>query len=151
MDGRDRGNLVHTILAFISTEKDIDAAIEKTVQEGLASASESSSLKELLTGLVRHPDLAAAFSGKGKVRKETELLLPNGKRLRPDRVIELKDETIILDYKTGEEKPAHKKQIDGYAEVLKEMGYTSIKKKIVYTETLVVESWENEYRIMNNE
>lgn len=138
---RDRGNLIHAILAFISTEKDIAAAIEKSIQEGLASASESASLKELLAGLVSHPELAAAFSGKGKIRKETELLLPNGRRLRPDRVIELSNETIIIDYKTGASLPKHKKQIDGYAEVLKEMGYTSIKKKIVYTETLTVESW----------
>jgi ATP-dependent exoDNAse (exonuclease V) beta subunit len=138
---RDKGNLLHEILADITTANDIDSAIEKAVQDGLTDAKEGKMLAALLTDLVQLPELETSFSGKGKIRRETELLLPNGKRLRPDRVIENAQETIIIDYKTGGPDARYKKQLDGYAEVLKEMGYTNIKKKIVYTETLKVESW----------
>jgi ATP-dependent exoDNAse (exonuclease V) beta subunit len=138
---RDRGNLIHAILANITTAKDIDEAINEAVQNGLVAPGEISSLKELLNKLTNHPDLTIAFSGKGKIRRETELLLPDGSRLRPDRVVELENETIIIDYKTGIALPRHKLQMDGYGNMLRQMGYSSIKKKIVYTESLTVESW----------
>lgn len=141
LGSRDKGNLLHAILAGISTIHDIDAAIEKAIQDGLTDAKEGTTLAILLAQLIRLPELASCFSGEGKLRRETELLLPDGKRLRPDRVIENPKETIILDYKTGEPHARYKKQLDGYADVLKEMGYSNIKKKIVYTETLKVESW----------
>lgn len=141
LGSRDKGNLLHEILSAITTADDIEVAVEKAVQDGLANANEAKSLTELLTQLIRLPGLETSFSGKGKIRRETELLLPNGRRLRPDRVIENAQETIILDYKTGGPDDGYKKQLDGYAEVLKEMGYTNIKKKIVYTETLTVDAW----------
>ncbi|CAN5913353.1 UvrD-helicase domain-containing protein [soil metagenome] len=138
---RDKGNLLHEILAHITTIDDIDSAIEKAIQDGYTNAQEGKELAVLLRQLIALPELATSFSGNGKIRRETELLLPDGKRLRPDRVIENSQETIILDYKTGEPNERYKKQLNGYAEVLMQMGYTNIKKKIVYTETLKVESW----------
>jgi CRISPR/Cas system-associated exonuclease Cas4 (RecB family) len=41
---------------------------------------------------------------------------------------------VIIDYKTGEEKPAHKKQILQYADLLNQMGYTVMEKLLVYIE-----------------
>ncbi len=138
---RDKGNLLHEILSEINTKEDIDFALENAILNGLSGSSERDSIKTLLNKLIDLPELSSCFNGKGKIRKETELLLPNGKRLRPDRVIENSEETIIIDYKTGQANPSYKKQLDRYAEVLKEMGYGKIQKKIVYTETLTVESW----------
>ncbi len=141
LGSRDKGNLLHGILANITTEADINSAIEKAIQDGLTNQEEGKSLATLLMQLIKLPELESSFSGKGKIRRETELLLPNGKRLRPDRVIENSQETIILDYKTGEPNEGYKKQLNNYADVLQEMGYVNIKKKIVYTETLTVEAW----------
>ena len=142
LDGsRDKGNLLHKILADINTKSDIDSAIEKAIQNGIIDRSESEELKQLITKIINIPALENCFSGLGKIRKETELLLPNGSSLRPDRVIENQSETIILDYKTGAENIKYRKQIDNYAVVLKEMGYANISKIIVYTESLKVESW----------
>lgn len=141
LGSRDKGNLLHEILAHITTADDIDSAIEKAIQDGLTDAQEGKTLAELLRQLVHLPELASSFSGNGKIRRETELLLPDGKRLRPDRVIENSQETIIIDYKTGEPNERYKKQLNGYADVLVQMGYTNIKKKIVYTETMTVEAW----------
>lgn len=141
LGSRDKGNLLHEILANITTVNDIDSAIEKAVQDGLTDVQEGKTLAELLIQLIKLPELESSFSGIGKIRRETELLLPDGKRLRPDRVIENSQETIILDYKTGEPNDRYKKQLNNYAEVLQQMGYSNIKKKIVYTETLTVEAW----------
>lgn len=138
---RDKGNLLHDILSEINTKDDIDSAIENSILSGRTTISERENIKLLLEKLMELPALKNCFSGIGKIRKETELLLPNGRRLRPDRVIENSDETILIDYKTGKANPSYRKQLDRYADVLKEMGYGKIQKKIVYTETMTVESW----------
>ena len=137
----DRGKLLHQILSLIETKHDIDTALETILQTGLTDSSETEKIKSQLEEIMNLKELKNCFSGKGKVRRETEILLPNGKRLRPDRVIENSTETIILDYKTGKPNASDKKQLDLYGEALSEMGYTSIEKKIVYTENLLVESW----------
>lgn len=137
----DRGKLLHEILSHIETKADIDEAIETILQEGFSDSHETEEIKSQLEQIINLKELENCFSGKGKVRRETEILLPDGKRLRPNRVIENADETIILDYKSGKPNVSDKKKLDRYGEVLKEMGYPVIRKKIVYTESLVVESW----------
>ncbi|CAN5407274.1 UvrD-helicase domain-containing protein [soil metagenome] len=138
---RDNGNLIHEILADIISAEDIDGAIEKAVQNGNLNSKEKADLLLLIKNIIELPEIKAEFSGKGRIRRETELLLPDGKRLRPDRVVETDKETIILDYKTGLPEKKHRIQLDDYANVLKQMGYSGIRKKIVYTESLTVESW----------
>jgi CRISPR/Cas system-associated exonuclease Cas4 (RecB family) len=46
----------------------------------------------------------------------------------------VKSTAVIIDYKTGEEKPAHKKQILQYADLLNQMGYNVTEKLLVYIE-----------------
>ncbi len=138
---RDKGNLIHNILSTISTAADIDWAIEKAIQDGLMVIADGKQISDLLKKLVQLPELQNSFSGKGKIRMEAEILLPDGNRLRPDRVVETKNETIIIDYKTGAPNARYKKQLDQYGAVLEKMGYSNIQKKIVYTETFTIESW----------
>jgi len=58
--------------------------------------------------------------------------LSNGQSIRPDRIVFEKDRTIVLDYKTGKPEKSHHIQIKKYGKVLKEMGYASVKLKLVY-------------------
>ncbi len=139
---RDRGKLLHGILSLITTPGDIDSALETVIQSGLTQPAELPQLKEQLERIVALQDLATCFSSEGKVRRETEILLPGGKRLRPDRVVESGGKTIIVDYKTGSPAPFHRRQLDRYANALKEMGNLKIEKKLVYTDSLKVETWE---------
>ena len=56
--------------------------------------------------------------------------MENGKTYIPDRLLFSKnlDEVVVIDYKTGAEKPAHKIQITEYSSALQLMGYKNIKK-----------------------
>ena len=58
----------------------------------------------------------------------------NGEFFRPDRVVIIEKDAIIIDYKTGEEIPKHKQQIIQYADLLMQMGYTVKGKLLVYIE-----------------
>ena len=55
----------------------------------------------------------------------------NAKVLRPDLILSTESEVRIVDYKTGQEKPMHQKQIDEYAEALGSV-FEQIEKSIIY-------------------
>lgn len=44
------------------------------------------------------------------------------------------NEAIVVDYKTGSHKKEHEHQLNEYATALKNMGYKSVNKYLVYTE-----------------
>ena len=68
------------------------------------------------------------------VFNEKEIISPSG-IIRPDRINIHPDNSItLLDYKTGSENPAHNQQINGYAAVLQDMGYTIKEKLLVYVQ-----------------
>jgi hypothetical protein len=51
-----------------------------------------------------------------------------------------KDETLVVDFKSGQRQKKHEHQITRYAEVLRQMGYPNVKSKLVYlAERKVVE------------
>lgn len=63
---------------------------------------------------------------------ETELMLPDGKVMRPDRLVLKGTKAIVVDYKTGDEDPSHEKQVKAYGDVLKQMGYSETQLFLFY-------------------
>ena len=56
------------------------------------------------------------------------IMLENGVAVskRPDRVISNGTETIVIDYKTGQETDGHKGQVRQYVNLLREMGMPQV-------------------------
>ena len=67
-----------------------------------------------------------------RVKNEEEILLSNGRVLRPDRLIFEENEVTIIDYKTGLENNTHKKQILEYKTEIENMGYKVKECLLVY-------------------
>ncbi len=129
---QDKGNLLHKALAYIITDKDINIAAERLAAEGLLSYEDKISFVKDLNTIVTHPDAKDWFSDKFKIINEAEMILPDGKILRPDRVMLKNDSAIIVDYKTGSENDSHKKQLNLYADVLQKSGIKKIDKYLYY-------------------
>ena len=72
------------------------------------------------------------FDPAAETWNEQELLLADGKVLRPDRLILKGNKAVVVDYKTGDEDPSHAKQVTSYGDVLKEMGYTETELFLFY-------------------
>jgi hypothetical protein len=72
------------------------------------------------------------FAPNVKVLNETSILFPNGNLLRPDRVVFLEDQIVVIDYKTGGASLAHKEQIDQYCDAIRAMGYEKVEGRILY-------------------
>jgi ATP-dependent helicase/nuclease subunit A len=131
------GKMVHYLLSEIDSENDLDAVITSVESAGMMDGDDTKRLVETLHQIIRHPEVKAYFSPDAQVRKEAEILLADGKVLRPDRVILDQNHAIVIDYKTGKESESHAVQLNLYEKVLIEMGYDSVKKILLYTEPIV--------------
>jgi len=131
---KDYGVLVHTALAKIISSDDVETSVNSMFVNGLISSNEKEELLNTLRKIVSHPQLQSYFVTGASVKNEAEIITANGEMFRPDRVVFNEKSAVIIDYKTGEEKPAHKKQVFQYADLLQQMGYTVTEKLLVYIE-----------------
>jgi ATP-dependent exoDNAse (exonuclease V) beta subunit len=131
---KDYGVLVHTAMAKIKSSEDVEQSVNSMFVNGLISTDEQTGLLTTLNKIVAHPQLKGYFSKDLVVKNEAEIITATGELFRPDRVVLIDKTAIIIDYKTGEEKPSHKKQIFQYAELLEQMGYAVAEKLLVYIE-----------------
>jgi hypothetical protein len=67
--------------------------------------------------------------------KEVDILCPDGRVIRPDRVNKLGDALQVIDFKTGKKKPEHFDQVNRYKQTLVEMGHQVTQGVLLYVET----------------
>ncbi len=140
---KDYGVMVHTAMAKIKTAADVESSVNSMFSEGLISLEEKIDLLITIIKIIELPKLQPHFAQGLLIKNEAEVITRMGEMFRPDRVVlnspfqkgqEGLLTAVIIDYKTGEEKPAHKKQILQYADLLNQMGYTVTEKLLVYIE-----------------
>jgi ATP-dependent exoDNAse (exonuclease V) beta subunit len=133
-----RGLLMHEVLSFVKTRDDIDTAISLSQSKGILTESERESIKKDIEHLTNLEEIKDWFSGKWEVKTEADILLPDGKTIRPDRVMIKDDKIILADYKTGKKIEGHKTQLNKYTDILKQAGYNSIDKYIIYLDEMEI-------------
>ena len=130
--GADKGRRVHEILSYIKTVNDVDDALKKALRLGLIANSEAGEMRSTLNIVLKNVDMKPYFAQGLRVKNEEEILLSNGRILRPDRLIFKENEVTIIDYKTGLENNTHKKQILEYKTEIENMGYKVKECLLVY-------------------
>ncbi len=138
-NAKQKGILIHYILSKILHFEDIDSALGSAILEGFISKTEVEGLRATLTKLINDEKLITYFNDDLTIKVECDILTENGEILRPDRISISEKEVCIIDYKTGKENTTkYLKQMQTYEVALKKMGYTNIKKLLVYIEELKV-------------
>jgi ATP-dependent exoDNAse (exonuclease V) beta subunit len=130
----DYGKIMHQIFEHIVVEEDINKALDYTYMEGKIDSQERLELEKQIKTLFKDETVKDWFSGNWKVFTERQLLLPNGKVYRPDRVMLNNDTTLVVDYKFGEKNKQHKNQVERYLEQIAQMGYKNPKGYIWYVQ-----------------
>jgi ATP-dependent exoDNAse (exonuclease V) beta subunit len=133
------GIAIHSILAEIRTAADVEAALQKALLLGSISQQQHPAVEVALTQLTQQAQLAKYFAADVQVKTETELFYNNGEIIRPDRVVICEDHVAVIDFKTGEKKPEHVKQIEAYRYALKNVTGKEVKAFLVYLPLEVVE------------
>jgi ATP-dependent exoDNAse (exonuclease V) beta subunit/very-short-patch-repair endonuclease len=127
------GNVVHEILSFIKTKNDVDLAITKAIENGLITINQKKAVEKSIQEIVNHKDLENCFSGDIEVLNEQTIIQKEGKTIKPDRMVINKNKEVhLIDYKTGLYQSKYKLQLENYQSVIEKMGYTVVKKSLIY-------------------
>ncbi len=130
---REYGILVHYILSQIKTKKDILLAVNNAILSGNITEQEAVKISIDIEALISLPKISEYFKENLDIKNELEILTVMGNVLRPDRVIANGNTATVIDYKTGKRNAQkYHSQMQDYELALKELGFQSVKKIILY-------------------
>ena len=132
------GNVFHDFMSNIEFETDyikeknelkLSRSVDKTIKNKVIKLSKS---------VIEHPDLNEYFSKSNLVYCEQEIFTESKKIIKPDRLIFLdSNRVVIIDYKTGEKSKKDQKQILKYQKTLENMGFKLEASLLVYVENTI--------------
>ena len=114
-----RGLLYHKLFSYIQKREDIDAAIDRLINEDhvILPSKREEIRKYVEESMEKNTHSAEWFSGSYRLYNEYNILTEeNGtiKEYRPDRVMEFDDKVVVVDYKFGRENDKYKNQVRNY-------------------------------------
>lgn len=136
---KNKGIILHTALARIRSIDDIETAGKQLMMEGLIDMDEYQELTKKLTTLLHQHTIKPFFMPGLLVKNESEIILSNGESFRPDRVMIINNNAIIIDYKTGKESAKYTEQVIRYKQILQKMSYTTVTAYLIYTQEEILE------------
>ena len=133
---RSMGIKLHRAFEEAKSREDIFSTLDKMAINGDLSSTEVCTLKEQINNTLDNSVAGEWFDGSWQeLHSERNILLPGKDSKRPDRVMTRGTEAVVVDYKFGEEKAIYHRQIEEYINILKQMGYPTVKGYIWYVPT----------------
>ena len=114
-----RGRIIHNVFSMIKNKSDfkyICNFLKKSVlAEGVSDNYIYNEILKDILSVIKDKNFIRFFEGDiVEVLNEAEIILEDGKVLRPDRVVIRNENIDIVDFKTGAYDDKHKKQIEIY-------------------------------------
>ena len=129
----DYGNLIHKMMSYVLTEKDVETVLQDAVNRGDVSKSEMEPLQKMIYNIVQHPELKRYYNTNILVYNEREIATLSNEIIIPDRLVFIsKTEVVIIDYKTGLSNKKYHQQLEHYKNVIESMGLKVVKKMLIY-------------------
>lgn len=125
----ERGLLFHTALEYISMGFSIEQAIQKTCKDKEIREYYHEELTKKLQWFITQ-EFSSICLQQGLI--EQRMLTKTGKELRADKIIEGKEEWIVIEYKTGNVYEEHITQITEYMEVLHDIRQYPTRAYLIY-------------------
>ena len=98
----------------------------------------SKKIGQLIEKIVFHRQLKSYYTDDFTIYNEREIIGKSGQSIIPDRLaVEANKNVTIIDYKTGSPLLSHKVQLENYAVVLRDVGFSVDKKILVYINDLI--------------
>lgn len=135
-DARQYGNTIHLILALIKTKEDVEKVLDKLLKQGSITDSNRSTYASEIFQLLEQPAFAPYFEKGLKVKTECDLLTPDGKTFRPDRVVYFDEYIKVIDFKTGQALEKHKDQLKNYISLLQQAEHKKVTGSLIYIKDL---------------
>ncbi len=129
----DAGNVLHALFASIYTLDDMEQAINQLEFDGVLydKTITREALRTTIANRLSNPTVRQWFDSHWKVFNECSIITYDEERQchierRPDRVVFDGKQTLVIDFKTGAERPQHLQQVSEYMTLLRNMGYPNV-------------------------
>ncbi len=133
---RIRGVVLHDILAHVRVPSDLAEAVGYAVSSGDLTQEEADEAYKLLTVRIEEGAARGWFPDDAdRILNETEMMDSTGQIYRPDRVVVEGRKVTVIDYKFGEHHRSYERQISGYADMWRRMGYEEVTAVLWYVQT----------------
>ena len=145
---KDKGRILHAVMKAIRTKADLDrleTIIRRRTFRQCLTDEEIKDHADQLRNAISQQEVVRWFEGYSRLISERAIALFETKTRRdgttytvltrrPDRVVVLPDGTVeIIDYKFGERNDEHySKQVQGYMDYFRKMGYEIVKGYVWY-------------------
>ena len=97
----DRLQKMKYLLTRLKSVSDLPAALEKLVGEGIFTRRETHEMETWARSLLQEPSLKTLYHDENRVQVNKELLIPGGKLLHIDRVVQTSDALIFMTFIGG--------------------------------------------------
>ncbi|MDR0766744.1 MAG: UvrD-helicase domain-containing protein [Odoribacteraceae bacterium] len=129
----NEGKLLHELFKRVVTRDDARPAARALRVEGVIREEEEEMYARRVEEYACRPAVAAWFDGRYRVMNERDILLPSGRRARPDRVMIDGENVIVVDYKFGRMvTDEHAAQARLYSDTLSLMSYRNVSSYLWY-------------------
>ncbi|TLV03052.1 UvrD-helicase domain-containing protein [Dyadobacter luticola] len=99
---RDRLQKMRYLLTRLRTVSDLPEALRKLVTEGIFTSKETFEIEKSASNLLNDPSLRILYDDENHIQVNKELLMPGGKLLHIDRVVQTRDgESIFMSFVGG--------------------------------------------------
>jgi ATP-dependent exoDNAse (exonuclease V) beta subunit len=132
---RKGGDFVHECLSVIRSAEDSEEVIAQLSKLRKPLLDDVDHWADVARSVVHNQELQAWFSGSSQVAVEHDIVTPDGKWLRPDRMRLEPGAYAILDFKTGAESEEHHEQLHEYKRALSVATREEVKAHLYYTLT----------------
>ena len=124
---RNFGTLVHKTLSKLESKNNLDSVLTLMNEKGEITAALKIEINYYVTDLFTDPHFDNYFNLENEVLNERAIINQKGQKLIPDKIILAENETIVIDFKTGQETESHQKQLNSYIKLLRDMDYKNVK------------------------
>ncbi|MDR1755815.1 MAG: UvrD-helicase domain-containing protein [Culturomica sp.] len=129
----DEGKLLHEIFRSVQRAEDVEQAVRQVYADGLLDAGAVAGYCRKVRGFMENSPASEWFASGYEVINERDILLPDGKKIRPDRVMLKAGKVCVVDYKFGrKEDGRYREQVGSYCRTLQKMGYPDVEGYIWY-------------------
>ncbi|TGE16412.1 UvrD-helicase domain-containing protein [Hymenobacter elongatus] len=140
---REWNRKLHYALRRTEVAADVERVATQLVAEGLVSSKEKGTLVSLLRRTVENPQLAHYFSPAVAVETEREILVGGTRRqdYKPDRIVfepavgPVPGRVTVLDFRIPPPEPQHRRTLQQYAGLFRQLGYTDVQCVLYYFDT----------------
>lgn len=133
------GRQFHLMISRINKAEEISSSIDIGIKSGEIDPENKEELLRKLNDTFHSEEYLAMFNDITGVLNEQSIIISVKETVRPDKVILKKNETVIIDYKTGIPNQKDQKQIKTYKSVLEEIGFPEVSGYLFYISDMRIE------------